>query len=117
MNERPDFKDAVSSPSYEKLATEAAKTYIFLFFIFCGIVAYLDEPTLGLWWAAILVGGLFASSILVAAPMTGIKLLLATKVGINPLKSGGRMFYSALDFVGYAALWFATRYTINALSA
>lgn len=117
MKERPKFDEVISSPAYDEAATAVSKTYIFLFFVFCGIVAYLDEPTLGWWWAAIIIGGLFASSILFAAPMTGLKLLLGTKVGISPLYTGGLILYLALDLVGYALLWFVTRYVINALSA
>lgn len=117
MSERPTLNELVSTPSYDKAATQVAKTYVFLFFIFCGVIAYLDKPTLGWWWAVVLGVGLFASSILVALPMTYLKLLLATTGGLSPLSRGARVFYIALDFAGYGILWFVTRYAIHALSA
>jgi hypothetical protein len=117
MDDPPTLNEVVSSSQYETAATAISKTYIGLFFVFCAIIAYLDSPVLGWWWAVIIIAGLFASSILFALPMTGLKLILATKVGISPLTIGGRIFYNFFDFSGYILLWLVTRYTINVLSA
>lgn len=113
---KPSFDEVTAHPSYDKAATQVSKTYITLFFVFCAIIAFLDKPTLGWWWAAILIGGLFASSILIAAPLTAVKIALGTKVGISPLSAFGRIFYLAYDLAGYVFLWFVTRYAISALS-
>jgi hypothetical protein len=110
------FDEVTAHPSYDKAATQVSKTYITLFFAFCAVVAFIDSPTLGWWWAAVLIGGLFASSILIAAPVTALKIALGTKVGVSPLSLFGRIFYLAYDLAGYVLLWFVTRYAINALS-
>lgn len=113
----PTIEDVVSHPSYDQAASRVAKSYIFMYFIFCGVVAYLDAPSLGLWWLAVIGVGLFASSIVFALPVTYIKLTLGTKAGISPLTVKGKFLYLAIDLIGYVALWYATRITINFLSS
>ena len=108
----PSLEEITSSPAFDRSADAISKSYIFLFFVFCGVIAYLDEPNLGWWWAAILVGGLFASSLLFAAPVTMLKLFLGTKGLVIPFSAGGKLILFIIDLVGYVGMWFATRYVI-----
>jgi hypothetical protein len=107
--------DAASQPSFDAAATAVSKSYIFLFFIYCGVIGYLDSPNIGLWWIAVLAIGMFAASLVFAMPATWVKLALVTKLGIGPTGAGW-FLYRAIDTAGYVALWFVTRYAINALS-
>jgi hypothetical protein len=116
MSDNPSFTEAVSHPSYDAAATGVSKTYIFLFFAFCAVVAYLDSPPLGLWWVAVLTVGMFAASILFALPVTALKLFLATKVGISPLSAGGKALYMLIGLGSYVLMWYCTRYALNALA-
>ena len=109
----PTLVEVASSPAYDRAASQVAKSYIFLFFIFCGVIAYLDEPNLGWWWLAIIAVGTFASSILFAFPATFFKLFLGTRNLITPFSSGGIFVLLTIDLVGYVAMWFPTRYAIG----
>ena len=113
----PSFREATSTQSYDRLASNISKSYIFLFYIFCAVIYFIDKPAIGWWWAAVLIGGMFVASILFAAPMTWLKIYLGTKGVISPFSAGGKILLLVMDFVGYACLWFVTRYVINALSA
>jgi len=106
-------RKALSYPGFNVAATATSKSYIFTFFIFCGVVAYLDSPPLGLWLIAILVAGMFATSVLIACPVTWIKLSLVTNAGIAPVNFGGKVLHRVIDLAGYVALWFASRYALN----
>lgn len=86
-----------------------------MFAAFCGIIAWLDSPSLGWWWIAVLVAGFFIVPALFVAPMTAISLLLGARAGVNPYTPGGRMVYLAVDLCGYLALWLTTRWSLNAL--
>tara|TARA_R110000868_G_scaffold305008_2_gene566133 strand:- start:274 stop:651 length:378 start_codon:yes stop_codon:yes gene_type:complete len=113
----PSITEMVETPGYDQAASGVSKTYIVLFFIFCGVIGYLDQPDLGWWWAAVLIGGMFATSILIAAPITLIKLSLGSKGLVSPFSTIGKIALRLVDLIGYLCLWFATRYVINLLSS
>ena len=107
MDKKPSIKAISATPKYQDAASQISKAYVFLFFIFCGIIGYIDQPVLGLYWILILIIGMFGASLLVAAPITYIKLLLGTKTNCPTI------VIRQLDLVGYIILWFLTRYSIN----
>ena len=43
----PSITEMVETPGYDQAASGVSKTYIVLFFIFCGVIGYLDQPDLG----------------------------------------------------------------------
>lgn len=102
--------------AFNRAALGLSRLYLGLFAVFCLAVEYLDAPPLGWWWIAVAVGGFFLVPVLFVAPMTAISLMLGAKAGVSPYTFGGRLIYLAVDFAGYAALWFATRWALNALA-
>src|SRR5262245_9665840 len=110
MSDKPTAQDIVSSPAWDRSVSRVAKGYIFAFFFFCAVVAFTEGPQLPWWqWAAVIVGGMFVVAIAFALPVTGLKLLIATRTSIDPHSAAGMLLYLFVDFLGYAALWLVTR--------
>lgn len=112
----PSISEVEETPAYDRAATGVSKDYIVLFFIFCGVIGYLDQPNLGWLWAVVLIGGMFAASIVIAMPVTLFKLMLGSKGLISPFSKTGKLVLRLIDLIGYAVLWIATRAGIGALA-
>lgn len=110
--EKPTF-----DPAEEKSAAAVARIYFYLFFVFCGLIAYLEKPPLGWWFVAVLVVGTFAVPTLIAAPLIYLKKFLGTKGLLRPLNGQGKVHVRIIDLAGAVVLWYATWGTISLLSS
>lgn len=113
----PTLKSIVGSPAYDRAASNVSKSYIFLFLLFCGIIAYLDQPNLGWLWIPLVVIGIFVASIFFAMPATFLKMILATKGWVEPFSTGGRYILLLVDIVAYSAMWTVSRATIGIIAS
>lgn len=116
MSDRPDIEEPVNDPADGKAAAAVARIYFYLFFVFCGVIAYLEKPALGLWLVAVLVVGPFGVPLLIAAPLMYLKKVLAAKGLLRPLNKEGTIHYRLIDLAGAVVLWYATWGTISFLS-
>lgn len=110
------LSEIILHPAYHAAASTMAKSYIFAFVVFCVLIGFVDKPNLGFWWVAVLGAGIFVASLAFAMPITGIKVVLAAKLEIVP-EGVGWLLYCTIDLTGYVALWFATRYVIDAIGS
>lgn len=116
MNDHPDADSSDTDPAYEKAAAAVARAYFYLFFVFCGVIAYLDASVLTGSFVGVLVVGAFAVPLLIAAPLLYLKKILAAKGCLRPLNEKGKIDYRVIDAAGGIILWFATWGAINVVS-
>ena len=69
MSQQPDIEESMTGPAHDTAAAAVARSYFYLFFIYSGVIAYLEKPMLTWWFLGVLVIGAFAVPLLVAAPV------------------------------------------------
>ena len=93
-----------------------ARSYFYLFFIFCALIVCLEKPALGLWFVVVLVTGAFAVPLLIAVPLKYLKKVLGTKGLLRPQNRQGKVHHRLIDVTGGVILWYATWGAISVLS-
>jgi hypothetical protein len=121
MDDHPDSgspaaDSPVTDPSHEMATAAVARAYFYLFFIFSGVIAYLNDSVLTGSFVGVLVVGAFAVPLLLAAPLIYLKKALAAKGRLSPLNPQGKIYYRLIDAAGGIILWFATWGAINVVS-
>lgn len=96
-------------------AAPIARSYFYLFFVFCGVIAYLQKPVLGLSFVVVLVVGAFAVPLLIAVPLIYLKKVLGAKGLLRPLNEHGKIHHRIIDLTGAVVLWCVTLGTISVL--
>ena len=75
MQEKVTWKEFVSRPIYDQMATSTSKTFIFWFSIFCLYFGIFSEYYVGIWWILIWIIGVFISSNVFALLSNTIKVV------------------------------------------
>jgi len=116
MSDHLDAENPGTGPADDKQEAAVARSYFYLFFIFCAVIAFLEKPALGLWFVVVLVTGAFAVPLLIAVPLMHLKKVLRTKGLLRPQNRQGPIHYRLIDVTGGVILWYATWGAISVLS-
>lgn len=116
MSDYPDAAKPETALFGDQREAAVARSYFYLFFIFCAVIAFLEKRDLGLGFVVVLVTGTFAVPLLIAVPLIYLKKVLGTKGLLRPQNGQGKVHYRLIDLTGVVVLWYATWGAISVLS-
>ena len=116
MSQQPDIEESISNPNpgHDTASAAVARSYFYLFFIYCGVIAYLEKPMLTWWFLGVLIVGAFAVPLLIVAPLMYLKKILAAKGTLRPQNAEAKYHHRLIDLAGAVVLWFVTWGAISA---
>jgi hypothetical protein len=100
------LRDYAATPEYQKLAGDRSKAYIFSYFLTCAYIGLFSDWGFGLWWLAVIPIGMFAVSLLFAAPFTVLETYLRLK--------GVLIIPSLIGLVGFFGVYPAAYFGLKA---